>query len=98
MNFGTDDTEAYLTPFLGQPFMVNAHTTIISQVSSAIALTIQAAASRTVQLTQYKTSAAGSLGNVSGGCIADVIADVSTTHTEWHVRFVANRDRLWRMR
>jgi hypothetical protein len=41
-----------------------------------------AAASRTAALTNYQTSAGGSLGNVSGGCVGDVFADVSTTHTD----------------
>ncbi len=44
--------------------------------------TVQGIASRAAALTHYQTSAAGSLGNVSGGCIGDVFADVSTTHTD----------------
>lgn len=54
------------------------------------------AASRTVALSNYQTSAAGSLGNVSGGCFADIIATTSTTHTDGTfdtlstITFVAN--------
>lgn len=43
---------------------------------------IFAVASRTAQLLQFQTSASGSLGNVSGGCIGDVYADVATTSTD----------------
>jgi len=39
-------------------------------------------ASRTTAIMQVQTSASGSLGNVSGGCIGDVYADVSTTSTD----------------
>lgn len=61
-----------------------------------IAQRITAAASRTDALLHLETSANGSLGNVSGGCIADLIAAVSTTHTDgtfdtlWTVTTVAN--------
>lgn len=61
-----------------------------------IAARVTGAASRTDALVHFETTANGTLGNVSGGCIADVIAAVSTTHTDgtfdtlWTVTTVAN--------
>ena len=54
----------------------------VMPLANAVGLVIRGSASRTAELMLYQTSAGGSLGNVSGGCIADVIADVSTTHTD----------------
>ena len=64
--------------------------------ASAIGQIIQGAASRSAALLKLQTSAAGSLGNVSGGCFADIIATTSTTHTDGTfdtlstITFVAN--------
>ncbi len=67
--------------------------------SSGAAIVCQvnkAAASRSVPIINLQTSAAGSLGNVSGGCFADVIATTSTTSTDGTfdtlktITFVAN--------
>ncbi len=50
--------------------------------AAAIGVVVKGAASRTVALINLQTSAAGSLGNVSGGCVKDIIATVSTTSTD----------------
>src|SRR5262249_21220161 len=42
---------------------------------------VVAQAARSAALLNFQTSAAASLGNVSGGCVADVLADASTTNT-----------------
>lgn len=64
--------------------------------TSSPSLTQVGIASRAAAITSYTTSAAGSLGNVSGGCFADIIATTSTTHTDGTfdtlstITFVAN--------
>lgn len=63
-------------------FTATTGTFLYTPIASAPAVVFQGAALRTQALTQFLTSAGGSLGNVSGGCIADVFADVSTTHTD----------------
>lgn len=50
--------------------------------TGTIGVTVKAIASRTAQLMQFQTSAGGSLGSASGGCIGDVFADVSTTSVD----------------
>jgi hypothetical protein len=50
--------------------------------TGTIALFVKGIAARTATLLQFQTSAAGSLGNVSGGCIGDVITSVSTTNVD----------------
>lgn len=55
---------------------------IISAKGTTGVLIFKGIASRTVSIAQFQTSAGGSLGNVSGGCIGDVIANVSTTSTD----------------
>jgi hypothetical protein len=69
---------------------------VIPQSAGTIGQIIKGAASRTAQLQQFQTSAADSLGNVSGGCFADIISTTSTTSVDGTfdtlstITFVAN--------
>lgn len=69
---------------------------LVQDGTTLIAQKVQAAALRTVQLVQFVTSANASLGNVSGGCFADIFATTSTTSTDGTfntlstITFVAN--------
>lgn len=55
---------------------------VVSYAAGTIGQIVKGAASRTAQLQQFQTSAGGSLGNVSGGCIFDHFADGASTHTD----------------
>lgn len=55
---------------------------IASPEAASRPLTLRGFTSRTSSLLQLQTVAGDSLGNVSGGFVADAFADVSTTHTD----------------
>lgn len=55
---------------------------IVAGSASTIGQVVEGAASRTAALAHGQTTAAGSLGNFGMGCVADVVADVATTHTD----------------
>lgn len=50
--------------------------------TSLVVVAFRGPANRTNPIVHFDTSVGGSLGNVSGGCVGDVLADVATTHTD----------------
>lgn len=73
-----------------------AQFSVTTPAAGTIGQIIKAAASRTAELIKYQTSAGSSLGNGQVGCVADIIATTSTTHTDGTfdtlstITFVAN--------